>query len=190
MATNNQPLATNDKPGPVPFDESYWVVRGTLMAGRFPGGPDPGTAQQKIRGLLDAGIRHIVNLMQDDERDHQRRLFVPYDRLFIECALAHNSTVSTVRFPIADVSITTSDHMVRILDDIDLALAQNKPVYVHCWGGRGRTGIVIGCWLARHGYASGHELLDTIEQLRSPCNCTGNSPETYQQCNMITNWNE
>ena len=37
-----------------------------------------------------------------------------------------------------------------ILDAIDKALEDGKNVYVHCWGGIGRDGTVVGCWLVRH----------------------------------------
>ena len=45
--------------------------------------------------------------------------------------------------------------MSRILDDVDAALADGRTVYVHCWGGIGRTGTVVGCWLMRHGLDEG-----------------------------------
>jgi len=35
--------------------------------------------------------------------------------------------------------------MHEILDTIDAALSAKRIVYVHCWGGVGRTGTVIGC---------------------------------------------
>ncbi|WP_374108489.1 hypothetical protein [Nostoc sp. XA010] len=33
------------------------------------------------------------------------------------------------------------------LPPIDRALNGQEKVYVHCWGGIGRTGIVVGCYL-------------------------------------------
>ena len=39
-----------------------------------------------------------------------------------------------------------------MLDAIDDQLENGGNVYVHCWGGKGRTGTVVGCWLIRHGY--------------------------------------
>lgn len=43
----------------------------------------------------------------------------------------------------------TVDQMRAILDAIDRAAG--SIVYVHCWGGHGRTGTVAGCYLVRHG---------------------------------------
>ncbi len=39
---------------------------------------------------------------------------------------------------------TTIPHMTQILDDIDSAIADEGVAYVHCWGGIGRTGTVVG----------------------------------------------
>ena len=56
--------------------------------------------------------------------------------------------------------------MVSILDAIDDSVKVGKPVYVHCWGGVGRTGMVIGCWLLRHGLAKSSDVLDMLMRLR------------------------
>ena len=40
--------------------------------------------------------------------------------------------------------------MLAVLDAIDIALCEGHGVYIHCWGGVGRTGTVVGCWLKRH----------------------------------------
>ena len=82
--------------------------------------------------------------------------------------------------------------MVKILDTIDEALAEGHTVYVHCWGGIGRTGTVVGCHLVRHG-KQGEEALEeiarwwqTIEKRpRHP-----RSPETEAQVDYILNWRE
>ncbi|MEO8827751.1 MAG: protein-tyrosine phosphatase family protein, partial [Lapillicoccus sp.] len=39
-------------------------------------------------------------------------------------------------------------------------------VYVHCWGGRGRTGTVVGCLLVDDGL-SFDEVIDRLAELRS-----------------------
>jgi protein-tyrosine phosphatase len=81
--------------------------------------------------------------------------------------------------------------MRNILDEIDTAISQNKSVYVHCWGGKGRTGTVVGCYLARHGYAQGQAVLDLIEKLRyNDPEVSRPSPETRQQREMVTTWQE
>lgn len=51
---------------PTPFPRSYWVVPGKLLAGYYPGAKDPNEAKEKITALLNAGIRHFINLMEAD----------------------------------------------------------------------------------------------------------------------------
>ena len=55
--------------------------------------------------------------------------------------------------------------MRAILDVIDDALQDDAPLYVHCWGGIGRTGTVVGCWLVERG-RTGKEALADIVLLR------------------------
>ena len=82
--------------------------------------------------------------------------------------------------------------MMSILDAIDNALSRGGTVYVHCWGGVGRTGTVIGCWLVRHGL-SGEEALEQIAEWwkgvekshRAP-----SSPETSGQRGYVMEWKE
>ena len=62
----------------VPIERSYWVEPGRFLAGAFPGHPDPQQATERIRAFLAAGIRSFVNLMFEDEVDHEDNLFVPY----------------------------------------------------------------------------------------------------------------
>ena len=63
------------------------------------------------------------------------------------------------------MGVPTIPHMTRILDEVDGALADGGSVYVHCWGGIGRTGTVVGCWLVRHGLDDG-DAVARIAELR------------------------
>lgn len=51
-----------------PTSSSYWVVPGLLLAGAYPGDPDPAEHDRKVRAIVGAGIRVFVNLME--EGDH------------------------------------------------------------------------------------------------------------------------
>ena len=98
-----------------------------------------------MKTLLDAGIDHFIDLTEPGE-------LLPYFEIAEEEALRLGHTVEWERHPVVDASIPRSpDQMAKILDAIDDALGNNKTVYVHCWGGVGRTGTVVGCWLVRHG---------------------------------------
>ena len=81
--------------------------------------------------------------------------------------------------------------MVRILNQIDVCIKYDKPVYVHCCGGKGRTGAVVGCYLVRHGFAAGNDVIEKIKELRKNTeDFSDPSPETKAQINMVINWNK
>ena len=40
-----------------PFPKSWWVVEGKLLAGCFPGTPEPGGVESRQRALVRAGVR-------------------------------------------------------------------------------------------------------------------------------------
>ncbi|MGI6350088.1 MAG: protein-tyrosine phosphatase family protein [Armatimonadota bacterium] len=175
---------------PVPHPRSYWVEPGTFIAGSYPGDLGKREAEAKLAALLDAGVRSFMNLMEPDEVDSSGNLFRPYEALCRQLAQSRGIEVAFHRMPIHDESVPTPDHMARILDVIDAEMRRGV-VYVHCWGGRGRTGTVVGCWLARHGRAVGDEALRRVQHLRRHEETASKlSPQTECQREMVRRWRE
>jgi len=174
-----------------PFNQAYWVVPDQLMAGCYPGSKKPAEADLKLKDLLDHGIRLIINLMEPAEINRTGMPFEPYKDRIIELAASAGCEVTIERHAIKDMGTPTRIEMVRILDRIDASIKQNQPVYVHCLGGIGRTGTVVGCYLARHGYASDQRLIQHIQMLKKNT-ITHHlmSPETNQQIELICSWVE
>ena len=82
--------------------------------------------------------------------------------------------------------------MATILDAIDDALDSGDTVYVHCWGGIGRTGTVVGCWLVRHGCTGEEALAQVAEWWMGMAKASPyrSSPETYEQRQYVLGWGE
>ncbi len=97
--------------------------------------------------------------------------------------------VRFLRRPIYDGWICAPQEMSKILDTIDSLLAEGHNVYLHCWSGTGRTGLVVGCWLVRHGL-SGREALRKIRALRKRDDNLQmrSSPQTLSQRQMVQCW--
>ncbi|MGD0231986.1 MAG: hypothetical protein ABSC19_16795, partial [Syntrophorhabdales bacterium] len=88
----------------VPFDRSYWVLPGKFLAGFYPGAKRPDEAKRKLRGLLDFGIRHIINLMEEYEADWYGDSFEPYEESIHYLAEEKGVLMECLRMPIPDTS--------------------------------------------------------------------------------------
>ncbi len=138
----------------LPFPRSYWVSHPHLLAGFYPGDADAGRARAKLTGLLKAGVRLIVNLMEEVEIGHDGRPLEPYEEPLAEVATELGVQAHMDRFSIPDVDVPTPEHMMATLNAIDRAISAGNPVYLHCW-------------LARHGIATGDAALERIAALRA-----------------------
>jgi protein-tyrosine phosphatase len=127
--------------------------------------------------------------MEQDEADHGDRPFVSYENWMSELAADENAAITFDRFSIPDCDIPTGINMNRIFNQIDENIQAGKPVFIHCWGGRGRTGTVVGCWMVSHGMVYGREAVDRIQHLRrNTFNADQPSPETLPQIQMVETW--
>ncbi len=174
---------------PVPFPRSYWVIPGLLIAGEYPGTKDSKATRQKIGKLLDTGVRLFINLMEPREVDFFGSQISHYEDILAELAHERHIDARMQRFPIVDMRVPGPGLMRQILDTIDKALDERLPVYVHCLGGIGRTGTVVGCFLIRHGLASPDTVLDRIARLRAKDpKADRPAPEAPIQREFIRHW--
>lgn len=174
---NNQ-----DKKG-TSIPSSYWVLAGRFRAGEYPGSIDDDEAKQKLRWLLDAGINYFVDLTQPGEYGLKA-----YAGMLTEDEGSKKADIIHCQMPVKDFAIPRQEWMTEILDTIDAALGDGKNIYLHCLGGKGRTGTVVGCYLVRHGL-TGEEALKKIDELRSGiAGAGGRSPETDEQRRMVLEW--
>lgn len=134
-----------------PFPQSYWVREGLLCAGHYPSDLDPRQRDRKLAGLLDCGIRRVVNLIPSTETGAQGLPFDPYEPVLHSLAAARGVTVECLRRGFPDGHAPDPATLRAILDLLDSSVAAGEPVYLHCWGGHGRTSTVVACYLIRHG---------------------------------------
>lgn len=144
------------------------VEPGRLIAGRHPCAWGPENAWLEVGELAKAGVTLFLDLTHEGELEPYASHVEPPARY--------------LNLPIRDFSVPTREGLVAILDEIDAELAAGGIVYVHCWAGCGRTGVVVGCWLVRHGVEAG-EALRRIAELRG-LGC----PQTLEQRMFVLQW--
>ena len=179
--------------GTAPLPNSYWVRQDRFLAGEYPGAIDRNEASRKLRKLVCAGIDHFIDLTEQGESTLLGKELVPYKEIAEEEAHRLGRNVGWERRPIVDASVPDSpEQMASILDAIDAALDDGKTAYLHCWGGVGRTGTVVGCWLVRHGH-TGDAALRRVAELWQGVEKVHKfpvSPNINHQCEYVRQWSE
>ena len=172
MTHNNNPTWDHDR-----LIHAWWVIPGRLLAGEYPGAKDPQKAAEKIRTLLDAGIDSFVDLTEAGETTWGGAPMVPY---------SDDLGARYARFPIPDTSVIDDAGYDRILAHIRAELDAGHRVFVHCWGGKGRTGTVVGAWLIDRDGLRFPEVLDRMQELRDGTRKAGQSvPDTPEQAEVL-----
>ena len=168
---------------PGPLANTYWVVPGAFLAGGHPALVDD-LMEARLSALLAAGLRTFIDLTEHHETDGYA--------VTLECVAGKRGVeVAYMHIPICDRSVPSAWTMARILDVIDLSVADGRPVFIHCFGGIGRTGTVVGCHLRRRGRATQGDVMAKIAELRQGMPIAREiSPHAPEQVRMVENWSE
>jgi protein-tyrosine phosphatase len=129
----------------VPIECSYQVEKDKFYAGEYPRCLDDNESLQKIDRFIQFGITDFINLtaVNGDGRGLK-----PYEQLLPDGVRSHH-------FPIGDYTFPQSfEELHRILTTIDEHIKNGSKVYVHCFAGVDRTGVIVACWFAYHGMSA------------------------------------
>jgi protein-tyrosine phosphatase len=120
---------------------AWWVEPGRLLAGEYPASLSPGKTAETIRLLVEAGVESIVDLTTPEDRldSYQEALNVATDKA--------RRSIRHFTHPIPDMGVIDQDGYDRIITCIHGEIDAGRTVYLHCWGGKGRTCTVVGCLL-------------------------------------------
>ena len=148
---------------------SYWLIPGKILCGEYPHDIDD------ITELTDSFID-----------------LVKYGRYGSIYKSQLDSNINYRNFPITDHSIPSKIFCKQIIKYIENELKNKKTIYIHCYGGHGRTGIIAAILLKHiQSNISGIEALEVISHLhcyRNDGGCNIQAPETKEQMNYVVNY--
>lgn len=166
-----------------PHNNCYWLLPGLFMAGEYPLSIRPEDSEHKLATIIGAGIRHFIDLTESCDP------LAPYEHLLDTRVSA--DPLGYDRFPIPDMGLPSAPELTNaILDRIDQLMEDRRTLYVHCWGGIGRTGTIVGCWLVRHGMTGDAALAEIAKhwQLMEKRTRFPRSPQTDRQLEYVLHW--
>ena len=168
--------------------DSFWVEEGLLLAGPYAGAPTKAEATAKLEAFFDLGITTFIDLTEEGESSPEHGELRRYDTLLYELARRRGIEARYARMPIADLGVPEVWHMEAMLGLITSQMEQGHGVYVHCWGGVGRTGTVLGCLAVERGVPP-EETLGELARLRARTQrAWREAPETAEQRGVILGW--
>jgi protein-tyrosine phosphatase len=159
-----QPLAELTKEvymGPTP--ESNWVIPNVLLVGAFPASQDDDETFLLISEILKLGINKFVCLQQEYREtgvteamwrgghglrpyfEDVKKIVANKSKFdaFRGVKICNSSELSFVHFPIRDCGITDDSAVLKLCRQLVKAISEGAVLYLHCWGGHGRTGTVV-----------------------------------------------
>ena len=141
--------------------ESNWAILGSLMAGAYPayGDRDKETDHSLI-GILNTGITVFICLQAEyiarvpesvwRKAAGIRPYMLDIERLLACKDLYPDLTVATTfadmefhHLPIVDCKTGADDTVWEFAKQIAQMIRDGKKIYLHCWGGHGRTGTLV-----------------------------------------------
>jgi hypothetical protein len=160
-----------------PLPNSYWVIPGRLLAGEYPIGADYTDARARLAQFRETGINTFIDLTEEGEMPAYRHLLP-----------VHTNYTNS---PIADSGVPQGTAQIQgLIAEIRAAIEARRRIYIHCRAGIGRTGLVVGCYLADEG-GNGKAAIKQLNELwlQSDRSQTWPQvPQTAEQADYIRHW--
>ena len=184
-----------------PHPESNKVFDG-LYAGAYPGDIVDEINDNNIIDILNKGVSTFVCMQAEYNNEtispdwstglSLRPYFKDVERIISNKSKYPklNTTLEKVNFehcPIRDLGTISDKITLELAKKIVTLISNGEIIYLHCWGGHGRTGIIVCLVLhLMYGLTSQEAIkyCETVHMMRQ-CAINVRSPQTYQQREQV-----
>jgi hypothetical protein len=196
-----------------------WLIPGRVMCGHYPGSCPSRPAEraaveermQHLRGI--GGVNTFVCLQHEllPQDSHWPDEGIPKGESLSERAKwstanflnykeaadasGGGATAKFAHFGMEDMSVADSlDELDSVVCDLAQRVHDGDVLYLHCWGGRGRTGLVAACLLgALYPELSAEQGLERVQRYyalrqQDSYGIVKTSPETDEQRQQVRDW--
>ena len=163
----------------MPFEGAYQLTDDLLAGPSFVGSNRIET-ENRIEALRAAGIECVISLASQEEMFWEHEQF--------DLVLNNGPFACRHFFPIHDGGVPSIELATVILNTIEDSIKRGQPVYLHCVGGRGRTGVIACCFAARHGVPTGQAVINWLAKRRYQFGLFRPSPENEEQMEYVRRW--
>lgn len=141
------------------------VLPGMLLCGAMPASLDDAETEQLLTALLEAGVCTFVCLQAEVDLNcpesawragHGKRPYLRDAQQVLKRAQESGDPrisqrkLDFLHLPIVDGGVTTDSAMSACVEEcMRRILVDREVLYVHCWGGHGRTGTLVSVILGR-----------------------------------------
>lgn len=123
-----------------PTDSCYEAIKDRLWVGAYPGNKEEKQHKEIVTSILDAGINTFVCLQTPEEL----KRFRSYQSLLPK-------TCEWFNWPIVDRKTASDKQMMKWCSTLYAWIQKDsqKKIYLHCWGGKGRSATMLCLLLSR-----------------------------------------
>jgi protein-tyrosine phosphatase len=146
--------------------------KSTVYLSPLPGRVD---MEQDLKRITEKKITTVIMLVSNEELAHYGvpNLKSKFDSLHIRI----------YQSPIADYGLPSPIQTREILNQLHKSVKSNENVLIHCVGGYGRSGTIMGCYSRQYLKKSENEVIDYVRSIRG-----ASAIETPEQVQFVREW--
>ncbi len=128
-----------------PTNTSNWIIPDILLASDYPSKHD-----EDFKIYCNTGIDTFINLMTREDINNSTDNYEckPYDYDNQRKMISNKNGITLCWCPIPDCKVTDDTKVLKLVKMIISWLGLGKKILIHCLGGKGRTGTILGIVLA------------------------------------------